>query len=279
MPTNIDCEHVPLLRQLLHDFVPATGMKTRGVRQHHLLLAGLAGFEDTNLRAVICCEHVLTILPHRFPHLRLHGKAEHCRVKSAFFIPSEISLDHTSKQIVSDDRERLILVDDADKPIGHLDKSSCHDGAGILHRAFSLFIFNGDGQLLLQKRASGKRLWPGFWSNSCCSHPREGESMDEAVQRRCEQELGFRTPMRFLYKFEYQASFGDLGSEHELCSVFTGVYDGEPVINTTEIEDWQWIDINALHEQLEQQPERFTPWFKLEWQKITQQFKEVIPTG
>ena len=103
--------------------------------------------------------------------------------------------------------------------------------------------------------------------------------MDEAVQRRCEQELGFRTPLRFLYKFEYHAPFGGLGSEHELCSVYTGVYGGEPVINTTEIEAWQWIGAAHLNQRLQQQPESFTPWFKLEWQQITQQFNELIPTG
>ena len=187
-------------------------------------------------------------------------------------------LENISTQIVSDDAERLILVDAEDNEIGQLDKSSCHDGEGILHRAFSLFIFNDRGELLLQKRAGGKRLWPGFWSNSCCSHPRVGEAMEEAVQRRCEQELGFRTPMRFLYKFEYQAEFGELGSEHELCSVYSGTFQGEPVINTTEIDDWQWLAPAELDRRLTQNPESYTPWFKMEWQHIKQRFADAIPT-
>ncbi len=178
---------------------------------------------------------------------------------------------------MSDDAERLILVDAEDNVLGHLDKSSCHDGAGILHRAFSLFIFNPNGELLLQKRAAGKRLWPGYWSNSCCSHPREGEDMAVAVQRRCEQELGFRTALKFLYKFEYNAQFGDLGSEHELCSVYAGVYDGSVTVNTTEIAEWQWLQPAELTQQLAAQPEQFTPWFKLEWQHIQKEFADSIP--
>ncbi len=192
---------------------------------------------------------------------------------------SEPPLENISTKIVSDDAERLILVDSQDNVVGHLDKSSCHDGTGILHRAFSLFIFNDEGELLLQQRANGKRLWPRFWSNSCCSHPREGETMEEAVQRRCEEELGFRTPMRFLYKFEYHAQFGALGSEHELCSVYTGIFSGEPVINTTEIEAWQWLAPAELDRRLAHSPETFTPWFKLEWQRINDAFADAIPTG
>ena len=96
-------------------------------------------------------------------------------------------------EIVSDDAELLILVDSQDQALGHLDKAACHDGSGILHRAFSLFIFNSQGQLLLQQRAANKRLWGGYWSNSCCSHPRKAETMQQAVSRRCEQELGSST--------------------------------------------------------------------------------------
>lgn len=172
----------------------------------------------------------------------------------------------------------MILVDADDNVLGHLDKSSCHDGEGVLHRAFSLFIFNSAGELLLQKRAAGKRLWPGYWSNSCCSHPREGEDMADATQRRCEQELGFRTPLQFLYKFQYAARFGALGGENELCSVYTGVFDGEVSVNATEIEAWQWLPPAELNRQLAKDPDSFTPWFKLEWQSIQQQFADTIQT-
>ncbi|HEY5645940.1 MAG TPA: isopentenyl-diphosphate Delta-isomerase, partial [Pseudomonadales bacterium] len=105
----------------------------------------------------------------------------------------------TKAEIVSSESEALILVDSSDRVLGHLDKSAAHDGDGVLHRAFSLFIFDPQDRLLLQQRAEGKRLWPGFWSNSCCSHPRQGERMDQAVHRRLEQELGMTAELEFVY--------------------------------------------------------------------------------
>lgn len=186
-------------------------------------------------------------------------------------------LEHISSEIVSYDSEPLVLVDTSDQIVGHLDKSSCHDGEGVLHRAFSLFIFNARGELLMQRRHASKRLWPGFWSNSCCSHPRQGETMEDAVQRRCEQELGFRTPLHYLYKFEYHARFGDLGSEHELCSVYVGNFDGEPEFNNTEISEIRWISAADLDAALEQTPDQFTPWFKIEWQRLRGEFGDQLP--
>jgi len=178
----------------------------------------------------------------------------------------------TSAAIVSSDQERLILVDTQDKEIGTLSKSACHDGAGVLHRAFSLFVFNAAGELLIQQRAPGKRLWPDYWSNSCCSHPRAGESMAEAVERRVEQELGMRTRAEFVYKFEYTAQFGELGSEHELCWVYLARATAEPMINTTEISAWRWISAADLERALSVEGERFTPWFKMEWQRLRGEF-------
>ena len=105
----------------------------------------------------------------------------------------------------------LILVDENDRVVGHLSKGLSHDGEGALHRAFSLFVFNREGEFLLQQRSAGKRLWSLFWSNSCCSHPREGETMDEAVRRRLLQELRLESNLQFLYKFQYQASYKDIG--------------------------------------------------------------------
>jgi len=178
----------------------------------------------------------------------------------------------TSNEIVSSEGEPLILVDADDNEIGQLDKSSCHDGNGIRHRAFSLFVFNNAGRLLIQQRASGKRLWPEFWSNSCCSHPRAGETMPQAVERRVAQELGLRTTPEFIYKFEYVAHFGELGTEHELCSVFLGRTEAEPVINTTEISNWRWISADALERELTEQSDRYTPWLKLEWRRLREAF-------
>src|SRR5215510_15416861 len=118
----------------------------------------------------------------------------------------------------SEDSESLILVDEADREVGHLGKAQCHQGRGVLHRAFSLLIFNPAGGLLLQQRAAAKRLWPLYWSNSCCSHPRRAESMEAAIHRRLKQELGLACPLRFLFKFQYQAQFDAVGAEHELCA-------------------------------------------------------------
>src|SRR5271168_4249843 len=118
------------------------------------------------------------------------------------------------------DSDTLILVDAADCRLGSMSKARCHEGRGVLHRAFSLLIFNGDGELLLQQRAPSKRLWPLYWSNSCCSHPRGAESMEMATRRRLYEELGIRCDLQFLFKFQYQAQFETAGSEQELCSVF-----------------------------------------------------------
>ncbi|MEM7099474.1 MAG: isopentenyl-diphosphate Delta-isomerase [Pseudomonadota bacterium] len=181
-----------------------------------------------------------------------------------------------SHAIVSDDSELLVLVDSNDEEVGYADKKSCHDGDGILHRAFSLFVFNDAGEVLMQQRAPQKRLWPGYWSNSCCSHPREGEELFEAVIRRSEQELGFRVTPNFLYKFEYQARFENQGSEHELCSVFAANYSGAVNVNRTEIQDWHWIAPRALDQDLLVNPHRYTPWFKMEWQRINTEFQDQL---
>lgn len=167
------------------------------------------------------------------------------------------------------DLEPLILVDDADRPIGHLDKSQCHAGRGVLHRAFSLLIFNTDGALLLQQRAASKRLWPLYWSNSCCSHPRSGESMETAVRRRLGEELGLDCPLHFLFKFRYQAQFDAAGAEHELCWVYIGRSDGPVRVDPLEVASWRWISPEALQGEMSgPEADIFTPWFKLEWQRI-----------
>ena len=166
---------------------------------------------------------------------------------------------------VSSDSDMLILVDPLDQELGLLSKDACHDGEGLLHRAFSVFIFNSEGNLLLQKRSEQKRLWPGYWSNSCCSHPRAGEKTSHAVSRRVEQELGLSVVPKFVYKFTYQASFGEVGSEHELCHVFRALTSETPRANRNEVSEWRWISPQALNEELELSPDTFTPWLKLEW--------------
>jgi isopentenyl-diphosphate delta-isomerase len=175
--------------------------------------------------------------------------------------------------VVSSDTDQLILVNSQDEEIGFDDKLSCHDGQGKLHRAFSVLLFNEKRELLIQRRAPGKRLWGGYWSNSCCSHPRVGETMDEAAKRRVLEELGLSvSDLTFLYKFEYHAQFGDVGAEHELCTVFIGRADLDPVVNENEISQWRYIGASALEAELEANPEHYTPWFKMEWQQITRVF-------
>lgn len=174
---------------------------------------------------------------------------------------------------VSSDAEELILVDAQDRVCGHASKAACHDGEGILHRAFSLFVFNGEGALLLQQRSAGKRLWPGYWANTCCSHPRRGESMDEAVRRRLWQELGMRSELRYLYKFQYQADYRGLGTEHELCSVYVGRSDAPVRANATEVAAWRFVLPAELDAEIRTSPERFTPWLLLEWQSLRSDFR------
>jgi len=180
------------------------------------------------------------------------------------------------EEVVSSSSEELILVDELDREIGSQLKSECHVGNGILHRAFSIFVFNSANELLLQQRSAEKPLWPNYWSNTCCSHPRLGETMDVAVTRRLRQELGFECPLEFLYKFKYHAQYGAVGAEHEYCWVYLGRYDGPVDVNVSEIAAWRFIDIPALDAELVQTPENFTPWFKLEWAHLQRHFMDAI---
>ncbi|MDE2149896.1 MAG: isopentenyl-diphosphate Delta-isomerase [Gammaproteobacteria bacterium] len=170
--------------------------------------------------------------------------------------------------MVSFDDEPLILVDADDREIGYLDKAAAHSGTGKLHRAFSAFVFDRRGRLLLQRRAAGKRLWPGFWSNTCCSHPRRGETVEAAAHRRLVEELGFDCPLEFLFKFEYQAQFDADGAERELCWVFAGVSDDAAQVNPTEIEAVRYASPAALDAEIARAPRNFTPWFLIEWARI-----------
>jgi isopentenyl-diphosphate delta-isomerase len=167
------------------------------------------------------------------------------------------------------DSDALILVDEHDRRLGHLSKSLCHEGRGVLHRAFSLLIFNCRAELLVQQRSTAKRLWPLYWSNSVCSHPRRAETMDAATRRRLSEELGISCDLKFLFKFQYHAQFDATGAEHELCSVFIGRSDAAPAVNPDEIADWRWIKPEVLQRELESaESTRYTPWFMLEWARI-----------
>jgi len=170
----------------------------------------------------------------------------------------------------------LILVDTDDAPRGFETKERCHDGEGLLHRAFSVFLFDAQGRLLLQQRSAEKRLWAGYWSNSCCSHPRQGESVETAAARRLAEELGVAAPLSYLFKFQYQARFGAAGSENELCYVFAGRLTSPARPNRDEIAATRLVSASELDLWMAAEPERFTPWFKLEWQRITREHLAVI---
>ena len=190
---------------------------------------------------------------------------------------SNRNFGNTKDDIVSDDRDELILVDSEDSEIGVLDKESCHDGNGTLHRAVSVFVFNELGDLLMQQRHPNKRLWGGYWSNSCCSHPRFGEKTQVAAERRLYEECGLHVALEFVFKFEYSALFGEAGAEHELCSVFIGVTNTPPIINTTEVSNFKWQKPSLLDQKIENQPHIYTPWFKTEWAKLRTEFSDRLP--
>ncbi|HSI04244.1 MAG: isopentenyl-diphosphate Delta-isomerase [Myxococcota bacterium] len=181
-------------------------------------------------------------------------------------------------EAVSSESEKLITVDSDDRELGTITKAAAHDGKGVLHRAFSIFIFNSQGELLLQQRSAEKRLWPLYWSNTCCSHPRAGEDMPTATVRRLEQELGMTTRLTYLFKFEYQAHFGAAGSEHELCSVYVGQSDATPRSHPMEIAGLKWLSVEAVTRELASDPEgqRYTPWFKIEWQRLLGEHTEIM---
>jgi isopentenyl-diphosphate delta-isomerase len=179
-------------------------------------------------------------------------------------------------RIVSSEDEPLILVDADDMATGTLDKAACHDGDGVLHRAFSLFVFDAEGRLLLQQRSAAKRLWPLYWSNSCCSHPRAGETMEVATARRLKDELNIRSGLEFVYKFTYQAAYGCRGAEHELCWVYVGRTDETVIANRNEIAATRFLTADELRVALSTEADKFTPWFKLEWQRLEHDHEELL---
>jgi isopentenyl-diphosphate Delta-isomerase len=180
-------------------------------------------------------------------------------------------------RIVSSESESLILVDEQDNPIGVRSKGDCHDGGGLLHRAFSVFLFNPEGRLLIQQRAPGKRLWPGFWANSCCSHPRAGEDMNTATRRRIEEELGLSASLEFIYKFRYHARYRDLGSEHELCWVYVGRTTAEQIRpNPSEIADWRFVEPADVDTMVNDETAPVAPWFRLEWKALRTEYSAQV---
>ena len=164
--------------------------------------------------------------------------------------------------------ELLIRVDERDEVLGAGTRAECHAGDGVLHRAFSIYLFDERGRLLLQKRSAAKELWPLTWSNSCCSHPRWGEEIDDAARRRLAEGLGVRTALRPLFKFQYQARFDSRGSENELCTVYVGSGPERVAVDPAEVADWEYVDAAALDQRLSSAPSSYTPWLRLAWQRL-----------
>jgi len=158
--------------------------------------------------------------------------------------------------------ENVILVDELDNTIGTMEKLAAHQ-TGALHRAFSILLFNSQGQLLLQKRAESKYHCGGLWSNTCCSHPLPDETTQDAAYRKLKQEMGIELRTTFAYKFIYKTSLDNHLIEYECDHVFVGVFDGVPVINPNEVADWKFMNITELHQAIAQNPGSFTPWLKL----------------
>ena len=179
-------------------------------------------------------------------------------------------------RIVSSPNERLILVDERDSALGDVGKLDCHLGGGQLHRAFSLHVINSKREVLLQCRSRQKLLWPGFWSNSCCSHPRSGETLEDAVHRRAKEELGLTLEIKYLYKFRYKARYLNVGTEKEICSVFVGYSDEDPIPNPNELSDWQYVKSDAVDKALKRMPGYYTPWFRMEWARLQLDFPDLF---
>lgn len=163
--------------------------------------------------------------------------------------------------------EEVILVNEQDQAIGTCEKLEAHQ-QGLLHRAFSIFIFNSRGRLLLQQRAVGKYHSGGLWANTCCSHPRPGETLEDAAYRRLQEEMGFQTELSPLFSFLYRAELDKGLIEHELDHVFTGIYEGEVLPNNEEAMEHSYMDMVQLEEALEQFPDKFTVWLRIAFPKI-----------
>ncbi|MGC6524451.1 MAG: isopentenyl-diphosphate Delta-isomerase [Flavobacteriaceae bacterium] len=163
--------------------------------------------------------------------------------------------------------EQVILVNEQDEQIGLMPKMEAHEKA-ILHRAFSVFIFNSKHELMLQQRAAHKYHSPLLWTNTCCSHQRDGESNLEAGKRRLEEEMGFVTPLTETTSFIYKAPFDNGLTEHELDHIMVGNYDGEPIINPDEVADWKWMPFEAVKSDIALNPQLYTAWFKIIFEKF-----------
>lgn len=165
--------------------------------------------------------------------------------------------------------EQVILVNEKDEQIGLMPKMEAHQKA-LLHRAFSVFIFNRNNELMIQQRAFEKYHSPGLWTNTCCSHQRQGESNIEAGKRRLQEEMGFSTDLKDTVSFIYKAPFDNGLTEHEFDHILVGYYDGEPELNPSEVNDYRWLSLKDLKKDMAENPGIYTEWFKIIFEKYYQ---------
>ena len=158
--------------------------------------------------------------------------------------------------------EFVVLVDQNDQKLGLMEKQQAHV-AGLLHRAFSVFIFNSKGELMIQQRAASKYHSPTLWTNTCCSHPRDNETYEQAAHRRLEEEMGFDCELEYKFNFIYKAHLENDLIEHELDHVFIGTFDNEPKLNPDEVMAYRWVELDDLKKDMEKNPQNYTAWFKI----------------
>lgn len=164
--------------------------------------------------------------------------------------------------------DEVILVDDKDNEIGVEEKIRAHKEPPKLHRAFSIFIFNTQEQMLLQQRALNKYHSPGLWTNTCCSHPRPGETSEVAAHRRLAEEMGFDTVLKEAFTFTYKAPFDNGLTEWEFDHVFIGDHNGDIQPDPKEVEGFKWVDVEELQQDVKNRPEDYTPWFKIVLEQV-----------
>jgi isopentenyl-diphosphate delta-isomerase len=165
-------------------------------------------------------------------------------------------------------KKNVIKVDKEDKKIGEIEKLEAHQD-GILHRAFSIFILNDEGEMLLQKRADQKYHAGGLWTNACCSHPTEETDLKEQAKKRLREEMGFETEIGQIDIIPYRAEVGDL-IENEIDHIFIGIYNGNIKPNPDEVSDYKWISLDKLEQDLEKNSEKYTPWFKILYPQVVE---------
>lgn len=171
------------------------------------------------------------------------------------------------------EEEKVILVNENDEQIGLMPKMEAHEKA-LLHRAFSVFVFNKENELMVQQRALEKYHSPGLWTNTCCSHQREGESNIEAGKRRLQEEMGFTTDLKDTISFIYKAPFDNGLTEHEFDHILVGNFNGEPNLNPEEAYDYKWMSLEALKEDMIENPTIYTEWFKIIFEKYYKHIKQ-----